>query len=64
MNFLDFKSKYCKETPNMIFLPPKIQGWNSESVALKKAIEQESSIRRLIFYFRLAYTIAFAFSGN
>jgi cephalosporin hydroxylase len=42
MNFLDFKSKYCKETPNMIFLPTKIQGWNSESVALKKAIEQSN----------------------
>jgi cephalosporin hydroxylase len=39
MNFNDFKNKYCKETPNIANLKPKIEGWNSNSVSLKYAIE-------------------------
>lgn len=39
MNFNEFKNLYCPETPNLIGTP-RIQGWNSESVALKYAIEQ------------------------
>jgi hypothetical protein len=40
MNFVDFKKKYCEGTPMVTNLEPKIQGWNSRSVALKQAIEQ------------------------
>lgn len=40
MNLQDFKNQYCATTPNMPFLPPKIQGWGSESIALRQAIEE------------------------
>ena len=40
MNFVDFKKKYCESTPMVTNLEPKIQGWNSRSVALKQAVEQ------------------------
>lgn len=39
MNFNEFKNKYCKYTPVIKTLEPKIQGWNSQSVALKHVIE-------------------------
>ena len=39
MNFLEFKNKYCFATPNIIG-EPKIEGWNSQSVALSKVINE------------------------
>lgn len=39
MNFTEFKNKYCVETPHLDSIPAKVQGWNSNSVALKHAIE-------------------------
>ena len=42
MNFVDFKKKYGEGTPIVTNLEPKIQGWNSRSVALKQAIEQSN----------------------
>lgn len=39
MNFLDFKNKYCKATPHIESVSVKVQGWNSNSVALRHAIE-------------------------
>jgi cephalosporin hydroxylase len=39
MNFLEFKNKYCKNTPQVRNLESKVQGWNSNSIALKHAIE-------------------------
>lgn len=39
MNFQDFKNKYCKETP-IVNLDPKIQGWNSYSIAFEHAIHK------------------------
>lgn len=40
MNFKEFKNKYCPATPVINNIEPKIQGWNSQSLALKKAIDQ------------------------
>jgi cephalosporin hydroxylase len=40
MNFLEFKKRYCPETPSTTNGEVKIQGWNSESQALKYAIER------------------------
>jgi len=40
MNFLEFKKRYCPETPSTTNGEAKIQGWNSESQALKYAIER------------------------
>ena len=39
MNFQDFKDLYCKQTP-IYQLQENIQGWNSESLALKTAIHR------------------------
>lgn len=39
MNLLEFKNLYCPTTPNLTG-SVQIQGWNSESIALKYAIEQ------------------------
>jgi cephalosporin hydroxylase len=39
MNFIEFKNKYCPETPKVIG-EPKIEGWNSQSVALSKVIAE------------------------
>ena len=39
MNFVDFKNKYCKETPKVTNLESKVQGWNSTSHSLKHAID-------------------------
>ena len=41
MNFIEFKNKYCKKTPRVIG-EPKIQGWNSTSEALSKAMNQSN----------------------
>jgi cephalosporin hydroxylase len=38
MNFDDFKNKYCSQTPQITKLNLNIQGWNSESIALKESI--------------------------
>lgn len=40
MKLIEFKNQYLVPTPNMPYLPPKIEGWNSESIVFKQVIEQ------------------------
>jgi predicted O-methyltransferase YrrM len=39
MNFLEFKSIYCPQTP-LVKGASKVEGWNSESIALLYALDQ------------------------